>query len=85
MKIGFENRSFENCPDERSLKRANRRSSERHIPCPELKFNRVSVQNWNFRHFASLKRVARRLSEQRKLFAQNFENSHSLKQTVSEL
>jgi len=39
MKMGFENRSFENCPDERSLKRENRRSSDT-VSCPELKFTR---------------------------------------------
>jgi len=67
--MGFENRSFENCPDERSLKRARRRSSERHSFMPIIEIypfaqaNRKrtpSVQNLMLRHFG-------RLSEQREI------------------
>jgi len=63
MKMGLENRSFENCPDEHWLKRANRRSSERHSFLPRIEIypfaqacrkRTPSVQNLMLRHFGRL-------------------------------
>ena len=87
MKMGLENRRFDFCPDEHSLKRATRRSSERHFATPSLKFWPLAQASHertqertilNFRQLCTLKRTARRLSKQRHFAC-------SLKRTVSEL